>query len=89
MKGKQVIIIADVPRIDRYIYNVVWPDGTQEHFTTRLAAYRYLVSKMPREDRRQLVSYSQVARMIAQDTHYTFATPSRKVYQIRASEVLR
>jgi len=87
MKGKEVIIITNAPRIDRFIYSVIRPDGTATHMTTRLAAYRTLVSMMPEEDRKYCPSYSQVNRYISRDTHYTVATPSRKVYQIQAKEV--
>lgn len=81
--------MTDVPRIDRFVYDVIWSDGRTDHYTTRLAAYRALGSGIPKEHRKFLVSYSQAAARIARDTHYTFATPDRKVYQLRASEVLK
>lgn len=89
MAKKQVIIIVDVPRIDRFVYDVIWSDGRTEHYTTRLAAYRALASGLPIEDRNHLVCYAQVARMLQKDSHYTFATKARRVYQLRATEVYK
>lgn len=89
MAGKKVLILSNAPRIDRFIYTVVRPDETQDHYTTLLAAYRSLRSLMPDKDLQELVSYSQVAKAVRKRTHHTFVTASRKVYQIRAKEVLK
>lgn len=89
MAKKQILILKDVPRIDRYVYTVIRPDETQEHFTTRLAAYQFLRSLMPDKDLPQLTSYSQVSRDIAKRNHFTIATEGRRVYQIKRSEVRR
>ena len=85
--SKQVLIIRDAPRIDRYVYTVIRPDGTREHFTTRFAAYQHLRSLMPPDEVKFLVSYPQVTRHLKRREHHTIATKERKVYQLLRSEV--
>jgi hypothetical protein len=86
-KTRQVLILKDVPRIDRYIYTLVRPDDTREHFTTRLAAYQFLKSMLPESELPRLTSYSQYCRDLNKIRHYTLATAKRQVFQITATPV--
>ena len=89
MRGKKILILSNAPRIDRYVYELVWADEHKEIFTTLFAAYRTLKAGIPDKDAPELVGYPQVARNVRTKTHHTFVTKHRNVYQIRSKEVFR
>lgn len=86
-KSKRVLILRDVPRIDRYVYTVVRPDGSRDHFTTRLAAFQFMKSMLPPDALGLFRGYAQVCRILAKHGHYTFAHRDRRIFQLLAEPV--